>query len=295
VTESRGGVIYLNGRMVASEDAAVSVFDHGLLYGDGVFDTMFAMHGWVFKLEAHVNRLYRSLHAVRLDLPMSREEMTDAILTTVRANGLRDAYIKVVVTRGVGPEPLMDPRGCTPTMIIFVRPYLSLASGAERARGLRMKIASIRRVSTQALEPRIKSLNYLNLVLAKIEALDSGYDEALLADENGFVCEAPGYNVFALIRGAVVTPDLGALEGVTRETVMELCETLGTRCVIRTVAPYDLFTASEVFLSSTAAGLIPVAEIDGHRIGTGAPGPFYERLVKAYDDMIQSGANGTRI
>jgi branched-chain amino acid aminotransferase len=282
------GFVSLNGTLVGSETAAVSVFDHGLLYGDGVFDTMFASHGMIFRLGDHLARFRRSLRAIRLTLPIPEQRLESEILRTVAANGLRDAYIKVVATRGVSLEPLLDPRDCSPTLIVFARPYLWLADPSKREQGISAKVTAIRRIGLPALDPRIKSLDYLNLVLAKLEAIAAGADEALLLDGEGLVCEAPGYNVFVVRAGRVLTPDRSILEGVTRATVLELCQTLS-------IPAYDLLTADEVFLTSTAGGLVPVVRVDGAKIGDGKRGPVLRRIDAAYRDLQRSGRYGTPI
>jgi branched-chain amino acid aminotransferase len=289
------GIVHINGQFVPGDQAAISVFDHGFLYGDGVFDTSFARHGWIFKLDEHLARLELSLRAVALELPLTTAQIRAAIIETAARNGHRDAYIKVVATRGVSTEPLMDPRNCTPTIVIFARPYLSLAGAEVKARGLVTKLTSLRRVDHTAIDPRIKSLNYLNLVMARLEAFASGCDEALIVDTDGGVCEAPGYNVFAVIGGTVVTPDRGILEGVTRSTVFELCADLGIPARIGRIAPYDLFTADEAFLSSTAGGLVPVVKVDGRPVGTGKPGPVLARIDARYEELLAEGWQGTPV
>jgi branched-chain amino acid aminotransferase len=293
VAGERTNWVHVNGSLVPSDEASVSVFDHGLLYGDGVYDTLFAKYGFIFKLQQHVERLRRSMRAIALDVGLDDAAISDAIVQTVRHNGLDDAYIKVVATRGTSAEPLLDPRGCVPTFIVFARPYLSLSSSDQQEKGLRAKIVSIRRIGMEALDPRIKSLNYLNLILGKIEALNAGCDEALFLDEAGLVCEAPGYNVFVVTRGSVATPDASILEGITRETVLELCAELDIPTEVRGAAPYHLYTADEVFLTSTAGGLVPVAMVDGRTVGDGSPGPVFRRLFAAYDELLRSGRQGT--
>ena len=295
MTQESEPVVYVNGEFQPSRAASVSVFDHGLLYGDGVFDTMFASYGYIFKLDQHIARLSRSMRAVRLEIAISLDALRDAVVETVARNGLRSAYIKVLVTRGVSPEPLLDPRECTPTLIIFARPYLSLADPEKLGSGLHAKVVSIRRVDMQALDPRIKSLNYLNLVLARMEAYAAGCDEALLLDSDGNVCEAPGYNVFVVKDGRLTTPATGILEGITRETVLELCEQVGIPSEIRSVAPYELAVADEVFLSSTAGGLVPISRVDGQPVGLGRPGPVIAELLREYDTLQESGKCGTPV
>ena len=287
--------MWINGELKPTDQAVVSVFDHGLLYGDGVFDTMFATYGYIFKLREHIERFRRSLRAVRLTLPIPEDDLEDVIIRTVAANKLKDAYIKVVATRGVGAEPLLDPRNTTPTLVVFARPYLSLAGAGKRETGLSTKLTAIQRVGHAALDPRVKNLNYLNLVLAKFEAINANADEALLMDEDGFVCEAPGYNLFAVRDGVVITPDRSVLEGITRATVLEICAELGVPTAQKGIAPFDLLVADEAFLTSTAAGLVPVTKVDGALIGDGKPGPMFRRIDAAYDEMQRSGRHGTAI
>ncbi|MBM4408713.1 MAG: branched-chain amino acid aminotransferase [Chloroflexi bacterium] len=289
------GIVYVNGEYLPAGEAAVSVFDHGLLYGDGVFDTMFATYGYIFKLAEHMERFRRSLRAVRLEPPVPLADLEGVIIETVARNGLRDAYIKVVATRGVSPEPLLDPRNCTPTLIVFARPYLSLAGAGKKETGLSTKLTTTQRIGHLALDARIKSLDYLNLVLAKLEAINAGADEALLLDDQGLVCEAPGYNLFMVREGRVVTPSHAILEGVTRATVLELADELGIPNGEGPIAPYDLFTADEAFLTSTAAGIIPVTKVDGAPVGDGRPGPVFRCLDAAYEELQRSGRHGTRI
>ncbi len=291
----RPGFVWINGDLKPTDQAVVSVFDHGLLYGDGVFDTMFATYGYIFKLREHIERFRRSLRAVRLTLPIPESDLEEVIIRTVAANKLRDAYIKVVATRGVGPEPLLDPRNTAPTLVVFARPYLSLAGAGKRETGLSTKLTAIQRVGHAALDPRVKNLNYLNLVLAKFEAINANADEALLMDEDGFVCEAPGYNLFAVRDGVVITPDRSVLEGITRATVLEICGELGIATAEKGIAPFDLLVADEAFLTSTAAGLVPVTKVDGALIGDGRPGPMFRRIDSAYDEMQRSGRHGTVI
>ena len=289
------GVVYVNGELKPAEEATVSVFDHGLLYGDGVFDTMFAKYGYIFKLEEHIARFRRSMRAIALEIPLDQKGLSQAVLETTARNGLTEAYIKIIATRGRTAEPLLDPRGAEPTLIILVRPYLWLADPSKRQAGLKVKITSVRRVSHEAIDPRIKNLNYLNLVLAKIEALNAGCDEALLLDQDGMVSEAPGYNVFMVVNNVVMTPDQSILEGITRETIFELCRELGIPCVARPLAPYDFYTADEAFLTATAVGMMPITRLDGRQIGSGTVGPVFQRLDAAYDDLQKSGKHGTRI
>jgi branched-chain amino acid aminotransferase len=288
-------VAFVNGTFVAESEASISIFDHAVLYGDGVYDTALAWNGYIFRLDAHLERLFTSLRAIKLVSPIPREELRDVIIETVRRNELRNSYIKCVVTRGVSPEPLMNPRPCVPGVIVFARPYLSQATPEQRARGLRVKITMLRRISDQALPAQVKSLNYLNLVLAKIEAFESGCDEAVMLDDHGCVCEAPGYNVFAVRSGVVRTPARSILLGITRTAVMDLCAALGLPAETGDLTPFNLYTADEVFLSSTAGGLVPVVDVDGRVIGTGEGGPIWRRLHDEYWERLGRGWSGTAV
>jgi branched-chain amino acid aminotransferase len=288
-------IVYVNGRFVPESQATISVFDHVVLYGDGAFETAVAWRGSVFKLDAHLDRLSRSLAALALPAPHTTEELREIVLETIRRNDLQDAYVKILVTRGSNGTPLLDPTGCDPGCVVLVRPYLYMASSERIARGLRLKTVAVRRPSADVLDPHIKSLNYLNLVLAKIEARAAQVDEALLLDSRGSVCECPGYNVFAVHGEHLRTPWQDILEGITRETVLELAPAVGLRVAESTLELYDLYTADEVFLCSTAGGIVPVREVDGRPIGTGEPGEVFTSIRDAYLDLLASGAHGTPI
>jgi branched-chain amino acid aminotransferase len=288
-------VVYVNGEFVPEHRAAVSVFDHGFLYGDGVYDTSCAWGGAVFMLEEHLDRLYRSIHATKLDFRLSREELRGLILETVRRNGLQYAYIKVVVTRGVSAEPLLDPRHCRASLIIFARRYLSLVDGDKATHGITTKTSSLRRVPHEALDPKIKSLNYLNLVLAKIEAIDSGCDDAIVLDTSGYVCEGPGYNIFAVRQGTLLTPAEAVLLGITRMAVCEIAARMGVKVSEGSYTPYDFYIADEAFFCSTAGGIIPITHIDGRVVGSGEPGPLTLEIRRAYLEMLESGVRSTPV
>lgn len=288
-------IVFVNGEYVPQSQAKVSVFDHVVLYGDGVFETAVAWDGSIYKLEAHLSRLFRSLAAISLALPYSRDEIRDIVIETVRRNELRNAYIKLLVTRGSNGEPLLDTTGCVAGVICFARPYLYMASPEKVRNGLRVKTAAIRRPPAQVLDPHIKSLNYLNLVLAKLEAKAANADEALLLDIRGNVCEAPGYNVFTVDGNRLRTPWQDILEGITRETVMEIAKDAGHIVEEATIELYDVYTADEVFFCSTAGGILPVIEVDGRVIGDGTPGPVFELVRSSYEGLLQARADGTAV
>lgn len=289
----REPIIYVNREFVPQSQARISVLDHAVLYGDGIFETAVARNGLIFKLDAHIERGFRSMAAIALAPPCDRARMRDFIIETVRRNGLKDAYIKWLVTRGSNGRPLMDPADCEPNLIILALPYIERAE--QLAAGVRLKTAAIRRPPGQVLDPQIKSINYLNLVLAKLEAKAAGADEALLLDINGRVCEAAGWNVFLLGGNRLRTPRHDILLGITRETVFELGAQAGLAVEAADLELYDAYTADEVFLASTAGGLLPVSSIDGRVIGNSRPGPTFRALRRAYEQLIASEKYGTPV
>ena len=287
-------IAYVNGEYVPQSEAKLSIFDHGVLYGDGVFDTWCTWNGYIFKLDQHVDRLFRSIHAFQIDMPLSKEELKSVIIKVVETNGDKNQYIKCLITRGVGPRPLLSPVGCRTSVVVFSRPYLSVIEPSKEERVIRVRITSIRRTPPQCLDPKAKNLNYANLVLAKIEALNAGADEAILLDIQGFVNEAPGYNVFVVRQGKIYTPPANnILVGVTRETIFEIAEKDGLEVIEDQLIPYDLYTADELFLASTAGGIVPIEEVDGRRISSGKPGPVTQRVSELYLEMLEKGGHGT--
>lgn len=287
-------VFYVNGEYVPESRARIPVTDHAVLFGDGVFDSLFVWDGFIHKIDAHLARLYRGAHSIKLEIPMSPAELKEVIAETVRRNGLRRAYIKVVVSRGVGSEPRMDPRGCTPSVIVIVGPYIHLVNPKQET-GLRIKISSVRRIPAECLDAKIKSLNYLNLILARLEAIEAGVDEAILLDPRGFVCEGPGYNLFAVAGRTLSTPAENILHGITRDDVFELCQREGLPVRVANLTPYDLYVADEVFFCSSSVGITGVVEIDGRQIGTGKPGALTQRLQELFLTWIASGTDGYRV
>lgn len=288
-------IVFVNGEFVPAAEARISVFDHAVLYGDGVYDTAICWNRRMFKLEEHLDRLFRSLAYVKLDAPYERGELRRLILETVRRNDLEHAYVKTIVTRGTTEKPLLDASGAEPGCIIFALPYLSLVGDEARRRGVRLKTSTLRRTPVSSLDPRVKSLNYLNIVLGLIEAKAADADTAVMLDTDGHVAEGAGFNVFTVDGRAVSTPAAGILEGITRETVLELAGELGLTPSRRSLTLYDLYTADEVFLTSTAGGIMPVREVDGRVIGTGEPGPIYQQIAEAYHEVLESGRYGTPV
>lgn len=287
-------IVYVNGSFCSKADATISVFDHVILYGDGVYDTMCAYNSRVFKLNEHVDRLYESAHAIKLKIPHAKDEIRNIILDTVRRNRLQSAYVKIVITRGVGAQPLLSPYNCVPGVIVFAVPYMSQA-GQSGSNGIKMIVSSMRRVPNECTSTKIKSCNYLNHVLMRMEANEAGADDAIELDMEGYVCEAPGYNVFAVKRGALLTPADNILMGITRETVMELARDATLALQTTRVQVFDLYNADEVFLSSTAGGIVPVVQLDGRVIGDGRTGPVTTQLRDSYQRLLESGAQSTPV
>jgi branched-chain amino acid aminotransferase len=283
-----GLLVYLDGKFVPEEEAKISIFDHGFLYGDGVFEGIRAYNGRVFRLREHMNRLYDSAKAIDLQIPITKEEFEKIILETLRINKLRDAYIRPIVTRGVGDLGL-DPRKCKkPTIIVITKPWGKLY-GDLYERGLKAVTVAVRRNPCDALPPNIKSLNYLNNILAKIEANAKGGDEAIFLDKFGFISEGSGDNVFIVKNGSILTPPtINNLPGITREVVIEIIKKLGIPFAERNLSLYDLYTADEVFVTGTAAEIAPIVEVDGRKIGDGKPGKLTKRLMEEFEKVTQT-------
>lgn len=280
--------IYLNGKLVPQEEATVSVFDHGLLYGDGVFEGIRFYHGRVFRLEEHIKRLYRSAHAIALSIPLEPEQMTQAVLETIRANEMTDGYVRLVVTRGVGSLGL-SPKSCSRPTIFIIAAGISLYPEEMYLHGLKLVTCGTRRISHGALSPMVKSLNYLNNIMAKIEAEQAGAGEGLMLNEQGYVAECTGDNVFIRREGHLLTPPVsaGALTGVTRQVVFEMAHKEGLDIREENITRYDIYTADECFLTGTAAEIIPVVELDSRKINDGKPGPVTQRLTTLFRELTR--------
>lgn len=275
--------IYIDGKYCDEKSAKISVFDHGLLYGDGVFEGIRAYNGRVFKLKEHVDRLFKSAKSILLTIPLSQDEMARAVVETCRRNKLRDGYIRLVVTRGVGTLGL-NPNRCINPSVIIIAGKIQLYPEELYRKGLEIITVPTVRNLHSALNPAIKSLNYLNNILAKIEALNGGCEEAVMLNAEGFVSECTGDNIFIIQGKRLLTPPLaaGALYGITREVVMELAEQAEFKVGEPNLTRYDLFNADECFLTGTGAEIIPVVKIDGRVIGSGKPGAATGRLISAY-------------
>lgn len=285
--------VYIGGKFVDKEDAKISVYDHGLLYGDGVFEGIRSYAGNVFRMKEHVDRLYESARAIHLVIPMTREEMAKAIEDTLAINNFTDAYIRLVVTRGAGSLGL-DPRRTTDPQVIVITDSISLYPEEYYENGLAIITAGTIRNHPAALSPRIKSLNYLNNIMAKIEGTNAGCLEALMLNHAGYVAECTGDNIFIVKNGVIHTPsiDAGILDGITRRAVIDLATSQGMAVVERTMERHDILTADECFLTGTAAEVIPVTKLDGRPIGLGEVGPVSRRLRAAYGKMVRGEPMG---
>ena len=281
--------VYVNGKFLPQSEAKVSVFDHGLLYGDGVFEGIRAYNGRVFKLERHMDRLFHSAKAIDLKIPHTKGEFASIVLETCRHNDLKEGYIRPIITRGPGDLGL-DPRKCKsgPSIVVIAQPSINLL-GKVYERGLKVVTSSYRRVPPQSLSPSIKSLNYLNNIMAKVEANQYGADEALMLDIHGYVSEASAENIFIVRNHTIVTPFTSTnLPGVTRETVLELAPSLGLDTKEQFFTLYDVWASDEAFITGSAAEVAPVVEVDGRTIGDGKPGPTTKKIMKAFRDLVMS-------
>ncbi|OPY29350.1 MAG: branched-chain amino acid aminotransferase [Methanocella sp. PtaU1.Bin125] len=280
--------IYIDGKFYDRADAKVSVFDHGLLYGDGVFEGIRAYNGRVFRLDEHIDRMYDGAKAIMLQPPLSKAQMKKAIIDTLKKNKLTDAYIRPIITRGVGDLGL-DPRKCAKASVIIITVYWGAMYGDLYEKGLTAVSVSTRRNASEALPTNIKSLNYLNNILAKIEANEKGGDEAVIFDTRGNIAEGSGDNIFIIKGGKVFTPPvLQNLNGITRACVVELCPKLKIPFVEQNLGYFDMYTADEVFVTGTAAEIAPITKIDGRIIGDGKPGPITKKLMAAYKKLTQT-------
>jgi branched-chain amino acid aminotransferase len=280
-------VIYLNGEYVAKEQAKVSVYDHGFLYGDGIFEGIRIYNGNIFKCKEHLNRLYDSAKSIMLAIPLSYEEMEQALVETIRRNGLRDGYIRLVVSRGPGDLGL-DPRRSPRANVIIIVEKLAIYPEEAYRNGLKTISVSQRRNIPDALNPKIKSLNYLNNILVKIQANLADVGEAIMLNSQGYVAEGSSDNIFIVKRGIVFTPPCycGALEGITRLAIIEICERIGLKLKEEPFTLHDVFVADEAFFTGTAAEVIAVREVDGRIIGNGQAGPITTRLLQEFRTIV---------
>ncbi len=289
-------LVYIDGEYYPKSQAKISVYDHGLLYGDGVFEGIRAYNGIVFKLKEHIDRLYRSAHTIMLQIPISKEDMINIVLETLRKNNLKDAYIRLVITRGIGDLGL-NPKKCVKPTIIVITDTIALHKSEAKEKGVTAMLSWVKRDPVDATTHEIKSLNYLNSILAKIEANINEVDEAICLDKNGFVCEGVAENIFIVKNGNLFTPPsyTGALPGITADAVIKLARKLGYEVTEKNITPYELFNADEVFFTGTAAEIVPVREINKRQIGKGNPGPVTRKLMEEFSKLVRSPNEGIPI
>jgi branched-chain amino acid aminotransferase len=289
-------LVYINGRFVGKSSAFVSVFDHGLLYGDGVFEGIRAYGGSVFQLDAHIDRLYDSAKYIQLEMPLPRDELVEAVLATLRKNQLREAYIRIVVTRGTGDLGI-DPASCKRATVFVIAEPASSILGGKSPKIHNLVIASVRRDSVDATSHEVKSLNYLNSVMARLEARNAKADDAVMLDSRGFVSEASATNIFVVKDRKIFTPttSAGILHGITRNVIIRLCSDLGFELAERDVTPFELITSDEVFLAGTKGEIVAVGSINGNRVGSGGVGPMTRRLYQELARFVQRKDQGTPI
>jgi branched-chain amino acid aminotransferase len=288
--------VYIDCEYYPKSQAKISVYDHGFLYGDGVFEGIREYNGVVFKLKEHIDRLYRSALAITLQIPLTKKEMIKAVLETLRKNKLKDSYIRLVVSRGVGDLGL-DPRKCPKPTIIIITDSIQIRAGNAKETGVTAMLSWVRRNPVDATTHEIKSLNYLNSVLAKIEANACGVDEAICLESSGCIAEGVGENVFIVKDGEILTPptSTGALAGITAEVVTKLCEKLGIKLTVANLTPFMLFTADEAFFTGTAMEVIPIREVNKRQIGDGKPGAVTKKLIVEFQTVIEDPKNGVKV
>ncbi|MEO7402933.1 MAG: aminotransferase class IV [Burkholderiales bacterium] len=287
--------VYINGEFKPAAGAHVSVFDLGFQFGDGVYEVVSAMEGVLFRLDDHVERLMHSLHATRIDPKMNAADWREAMIATARMSGLRDIAVKTVVSRGVPPPGASDPRAAKPNVFMTATPYLWLGNEQQRAQGIKLQIAHQRGMPPDTLDPRYKHISRLQYQLAKIESIEAGYDDLIWLAHDGSVQEAPKSNLFVVKKGVLYTADDGILHGITRMTLCELARELGIPLEVRSITPFDLFTADEAFLCSTSGGALPVREVAGRPMMRALPGTVTQKLDAAYWRIRREGRYGTPI
>ncbi len=284
--------IYLNGKFVDQKDAKISVFDHGFLYGDGAFEGIRSYNHLVFKLDEHLDRLYETAHTMMIKIPLTKKQMSKVVIDTLKINKLKDAYIRLVITRGEGDLGL-DPKKCYgETGIIVITDKITLYPKEMYDNGMEIITVPTIRNHPEAVNPRLKSLNYLNNIMAKIEASNSGYSEAIMMDHQGFVAECTGDNIFIVKKGVLSTPSQGRLKGITRDVVLDLAAKVKIKTQECLLTRHEVYTADECFLTGTAAEIIPVVKVDGRPIGDGKPGALTKKMIKMFRE--ETAKDGVR-
>ncbi len=284
------GIAYVDGAYVPMSEAKISVLDWGFLRSDATYDVVHVWQGRFFRLDSHLERFERSVAKLRMTLPLERAQLTDVLMECVRRAGLKDAYVEMICTRGHSPSYSRDPRDAVNNFLAFAIPFSSIANEEQRERGLNIAVSHIPRIPPQSVDPTVKNYHWLDFVAGMFEAYDRGAETVVLSDLAGNVTEGPGFNLFAVTGGAVQTPDRGVLEGITRRTAMELCAELGVSVTEAPLSLERLHGAEEVFITSTAGGIMPVTRIDGQAVGDGKPGAFTARLTALYWDKHEDPA-----
>ncbi len=288
--------IYIDGKYYPKSQAKISVYDHGFLYGDGVFEGIRVYNGSVFKLKEHVQRLFASAHALMLKIPLSQEEIVKAVVETVKKNQLKDSYVRLIVTRGIGDLGL-DPRKCCTATVVIIADHIKLHEGEAKTKGITTLVSWVRRNPIDGASHEAKSLNYLNSIMAKIEANMSGADEAICLTPNGCVAEGVGENVFIIKNGKISTPptSTGALEGITAKAVTEIAKKLGHVVTVENLTLFMLFNADEIFFTGTAAEIVPIRQVNWRQIGTGTRGPITEKLTNEFRKLARDPTQGVAV
>jgi len=288
--------VYIDGEYYPKSQAKISVYDHGFLYGDGVFEGIREYNGVVFKLKEHIDRLYRSAHAIMLQIPISKEKMSNAVVETIRKNKMKDSYIRLIVSRGIGDLGL-DPQKCPKPTIIIITDTIKLHDGVAKTKGITTLVSWVRRNPIDGASHEVKSLNYLNSIMAKIEANISGVDEAICLTPTGYVAEGVGENIFLVKDGQVFTPptSTGALSGITSKVVVKLAEKLGYKTIVANLTLFQLFNADELFFTGTAAEIVPIREVNGRQIADGAAGPVTKKLMTEFQKVTRDPTQGVAV
>jgi branched-chain amino acid aminotransferase len=288
--------VYIDGQFYPKSQAKISVYDHGFLYGDGVFEGIREYNFVVFKLKEHIDRLYRSAHATTLKIPLTKEEMIQAVLETIRKNKMKDSYIRLIVSRGIGDLGL-DPRKCPKPTVIIITDTINIKAGDAKEKGVTTMFSWVRRNPVDATTHEIKSLNYLNSVMAKIEANACGVDEAICLEGSGCIAEGAGENVFIVKNGELLTPptSTGALAGITADVVEKLAAKLEIKLTVTNITPFMMFAADEAFFTGTAMEMVPIREVNKRTIGTGKPGPITKKLMAEFQKVIEDPKQGTKV
>jgi branched-chain amino acid aminotransferase len=297
VTETQGVNLYayVNDRYMLKDEASISIYDHGFLYGDGVYEAIRAYDGMVFKLQEHLDRLFESAKSIKISLPVGKEELGRIVVDVLKKNQLRNGYVRIVVSRGAGRMGV-DPRNCPkPTLVVMAEPREPLFG--EKVKGISAIVSSLRRTPSWSLDPRIKTLNYLNNILAKIEAIDADVEEAIMLNEQGYVAETSTENVFVVKNGVVATPhpSLGVLKGITRDVVIRIVKELGYPLEERSITVHELYNADEVLVTGTAAEVVPITKISGRTIGNGGIGPVFTKITNKFRELTRNPKEGTVI